>query len=79
MGWPWYWKNNPSKHVPEFLSTIHQVRATLIRISDCISDCFSLHLGLCRHLSQVSSLSRVSSPAPEFTLHQAMLRQKAML
>jgi len=74
MGWPWYWKNNPSKHVPEFLSTIHQVRATLIRISDCVSLRLniSLHLGLFRHLSRFSShpefrhLSRFSSPAPSF-------------
>ena len=24
MGWPWWWKVNPDKYVPEFLSTIHQ-------------------------------------------------------
>ena len=24
MGWPWWWKSNPDKYVPEFLSTIHQ-------------------------------------------------------
>ena len=24
MGWPWWWKSDPAKHVPEFLSTIHQ-------------------------------------------------------
>ena len=24
MGWPWWWKSNPKKFVPEFMSTIHQ-------------------------------------------------------
>ena len=24
MGWPWWWKSQPEKYVPEFLSTIHQ-------------------------------------------------------
>ena len=24
MGWPWWWRSNPAKYVPEFLSTIHQ-------------------------------------------------------
>ena len=25
MGWPWWWRTNKYKYVPEFLSTIHQV------------------------------------------------------